>query len=343
MPVTPVLPPCSGRDGRLLVRSTVAAGLALAVLAGAAAASPPGWGRQAAAAPRTAPVRAAGVPEATVRVDPQLCTAAPSRPDEKVVCRVDQVATVLIDHSAVVLSGTTHRGSLDLRGRTGLRVRGEAGAVLDAGGGRFALSLRDVTDVTVESLVLRGGTAQTVWVERTSQVALRNLTVEGSAGSGVQLRDSAQFSLSASRVQDHTSAGVMELTGVADSAYTGLVITRNGRGEARYNGDGLQLSGTRVRGHDLRVTDNGSDPLYEHGIYVSSAARSVALQGVVSSGNAGVALKVGGSGTLEGSALQDDRLALYCGATVAPGWTVRTTTLTAPRPVATAAGCQLRR
>jgi hypothetical protein len=282
-------------------------------------------------------------PTSTVRVDPELCTSSPSLPGETVVCRVDQVATVLIDRSAVVLSGTTHRGSLDLRDRAGITVRGEAGAVLDADGGRFALSLRDVSDVRVESLVLRGGTAQAVWLERTSGVALHGVTVVGSAGAGVQLRDSAGFALASSRVQDNASAGVMELTGVTGSSYTGLVVTGNGRGAAAYNGDGLQLAGDGVRGEDLRVTGNGSDELYEHGIYVSAAARSVTLRGVVASGNAGVAVKIAGSGTMEASSLHDDRIALYCGATVTPGWTVRTTTLSAPRPVATASGCQLRR
>jgi hypothetical protein len=254
---------------------------------------------------------------------------------------VDQVAAHLIDRTAVVLSGARHRGPLDLRGRTGVTVRGEPGAVLDAAGARFALSLRDVADVTVGDLVLTGGTAQTVWVERTRGLALERVVVQGSAGAGVQLRDSAGFSLTASRVQDAASAGVMELTGVTDSRYTDLVVTRNGRGAAAYNGDGLQLSGTRVAVRDVVTTGNGSSPLYEHGLYVSAAARAVTLDGVRSSGNAGVAVKLGGSGTLQGSVLVDDRIALYCGTTADAGWTVRTTSLSAPRRSQAEKGCTL--
>jgi hypothetical protein len=307
--------------------------MALAVLAGAAAAAPQ--------ASSSAQAAEAPVPARTVRVDPQACATASADPAVTVVCTVDQVSAHLIDRTAVVLSGVRHSGPLDLRGRTGVTVRGEAGAVLDAAGGRFALSLRDIADVTVSDLVLSGGTAQTVWVERTSGVALERVVVQGSAGSGVQVRDSSTFSLRSSRVQDAASAGVMELTGVTDSRYADLVVTRNGRGAAAYNGDGLQLSGTRVSVRDVVTTENGSSALYEHGLYVSSAARAVTLAGVRSSGNAGVALKLGGSGTLEGSVLVDDRIALYCGTTDGAGWTVTTTSLTAPRRSATEKGCRL--
>ncbi len=331
-PATPR--PAARRAGRgLLARSSAAVGMSLAVLAGAAAAAPQ--------ASTPAQAAEASLPARTVRVDPAACTTPSTDPAVTVVCTVDQVAAHLIDRTAVVLSGVRHRGPLDLRGRTGLTVRGEAGAVLDAAGARFALSLRDVTDVTVGDLVLTGGTAQTVWVERTRGVVLQRVVVQGSAGAGVQVRDSGGFVLTASRLQDAASAGVMELTGVTDSRYADLVVTRNGRGAAAYNGDGLQLSGTRVSVRDVVTTENGSSAMYEHGLYVSSAARSVTLAGVRSSGNAGVAVKLGGSGTLEGSALVDDRIALYCGTTDGAGWTVRSTSLAAPRPTVAERGCRL--
>ena len=327
------VPPAEPRAGLGLLGSGAAAtGMALAVLAGVAAAS----GH---ASPQAQATEGAGV--RTVRVDPQGCTTPPADPAVTVVCTVAQVAPHLVDRTAVVLSGSRHRGPLDLRGRSGVTVRGEAGAVLDAAGARFALSLRDLADVTVSDVVLSGGTAQTVWVERTRGVALERVVVQGSAGSGVQVRDSAGFSLTASRVQDAASAGVMELTGVTDSRYADLVVTRNGRGAAAYDGDGLQLSGTRVSVRDVVTSGNGSSALYEHGLYVSSTARGVRLAGVRSSGNAGVAVKLGGRGTLEGSVLADDRIALYCGTTSEAGWAVRATSLTAPRPSVAEPGCTL--
>jgi hypothetical protein len=329
--------PCHDHGGgRLLGRCAVALVGALAVFAGATAAAPSG--------PLTAPADAAVKASAaarTVQVDPLQCSAKQTDPSVVVVCRPDQVARVLIDRGTVVLSGARHRGTLDLRNRNGVTVRGEAGAVLDAAGARYALSVRDASDVVVEQLTLQGGSAQTVWLERTRRVTLRSVTVAGSRGAGVQLRDSAGFVLSESRVQDAASAGVMELKGVTDSTYQRLVVTRNGRGPALYNGDGLQLSGTRVQVRDVVAHDNGSSALYEHGIYVSAAARSVLLTGVTSYGNSGVAVKIGGSGTLESSTLTDDRIALYCGTTAGPGWTVRTTTLSAPRPWQAEKGCRL--
>ncbi len=332
----------------LLARSTAATGMALAVLAGAAAALPQASSPAQAAsrAPaRTVPGAAAATLATdvvrTVRVDPDGCTTPSADPAVTVVCTVDQVAAHLIDRTAVVLSGARHRGALDLRGRTGLVVRGEPGAVLDAAGARFALSLRDLSAASVTDLALVGGTAQTVGVERTADVALERVVVQGSAGSGLQVRDSAGFALRASRVQDAASAGVMELTGVTGSSYSDLVVTRNGRGAAAYNGDGMQLSGTRVSVRDVEATENGSSATYEHGVYVSAAARGVTVSGLRSSGNAGVALKLGGSGTLEASALVDDRIALYCGTTDGAGWTVRTTSLTAPRRSVAEKGCAL--
>lgn len=332
--------------GRLLHRTAVAGALALAVVAGSVAAAQAGPAPALAASPVRAATSHDG-PAGTVRVDPERC-GAPSAPassvsGERVVCTVGEVAAHLIDRGTVVLSGAVHRGALDLRGRSGVRVRGEAGAVLDAAGARYALSLRDVADVAVEDLVLQGGTAQTVWVERTRDVALRRVTVRDSAGSGVQVRDSAGFALTSSRVQDAASAGVMELTGVTGSTYADLVVTGNGRGPAAYNGDGLQLAGTQVRVRDVVVTGNGSSPRFEHGVYVAASARDVVLERLTASGNAGVAVKLGGSGRLADARLSDDRIALYCAPTAAAGWSVRATRTSAPQAVATEPGCRLTR
>lgn len=307
--------------------------MALAVLAGAAAAvSPPSIEAQAAEGTDVA---------RTVRVDPQGWATTSADPAVTVVCTVDQVAAHLIDRTAVVLSGVRHRGPLELRGRTGVTVRGEAGAVLDATGARFALSLRDVADVAVRDLVLSGGTAQTVWVERTRGVTLERVVVQGSAGSGVQVRDSAGFSLTASRVQDAASAGVMELTGVTDSRYTGLVVLGNGHGAAAYNGDGLQLCGTR--GERARRRDDRQRQLR------AVRARAVRLDGrprrhprrcaLVGQRRRGA--QAGRQRHLEAFVLVDDRIALYCGTTDAAGWTVRTTSRTAPPRSVAEKGCSL--
>lgn len=86
----------------------------------------------------------------------------------------------------------------------------------------------------------------------------------GHGRDGVQLRDTARFTLTDSRVSDAAAAGVMELTGVSDSTYRSLVVSGNGHGPAAYNGDGLQLSGSRVQVTDVVTRGNGSSPLYDH-------------------------------------------------------------------------------
>lgn len=279
----------------------------------------------------------------TVVVDPVGCRRPVPAPATRTVCTPAQAAGAVRDGGTVVLRPGTHRGPLDLRGRSRVTVRGERGAVLDGTGLRFALALRDVTAVRVSDLVLRGGTAQTVWVERTSGVVLDHVVVQGGRGAGVQLRDSAGFRLQRSRVAGAGSAGVMELTGVRRSTYEQLVVTGNGRAAARYDGDGLQLSGAGVVVRDVVTAGNGSDRRYEHGVYVSSRARDVRLSGVTSRGNSGVAVKLGGSGVLERSTLEDEGTALYCAATAAPGWTVRGTRLAAPTHTRREPGCALRR
>jgi hypothetical protein len=229
---------------------------------------------------------------------------------------------------------------LDLRDVAQVTVRGEPGAVVEAGAGSFALSLRNVQDVAVSGLTLRGGKNQSVWVERTARVTLDRLVVEGSAGAGVQVRDSQDLRLARSRITGAASAGVMELTGVVRSVYEGLAVSGNGRGAAEYNGDGMQLSGADVVVQDVIVTGNGSSARFEHGIYVSPRARGVRLTAVTSRDNAGVAVKLGGSGRLERSVLHDDGTALYCGRTAGPGWQVRSTTSVGATPTHREAGCR---
>lgn len=234
-----------------------------------------------------------------------------------------------------------HRGPLDLRNVTGVTVSGQRGAVLDARGSRYALSLRDARDLRVEGLVLRGGTAQTLWVERSRRVVLAGLRIEGSRGSGVQVRETDGFTLSASTVTGSASAGVMELGGVRRSRYERLLVSGNGRGTAPFDGDGLQLSGSSVIVRDVVVTGNGSSSTYEHGVYVSSRARGVHIVGLQSRGNSGAALKLGGSGRLERSTLVDERLGLYCGSTAGTGWSVRSTKVSAPSRTVREASCLL--
>jgi hypothetical protein len=275
----------------------------------------------------------------TIVVDPSACAVPAPHPNLRVVCRPAQVGFVLRDGGTVVLRTGVHHGSLDVRGRHRITIRGDRGAVLDAAGARYALSLRGSRSVTVRSLALRGGTAQTVWVERSVGVRLDRLSVTESAGAGVQAREVSDLTVVDSRIERAAGAGLMELTGVRRSRYLRLRVQGNGRGRATYNGDGLQLAGSDVTVRDVVTTGNGSDARYEHGIYVSAAARDVRLDRVRSAGNSGVAVKLGGNGILQRSVLDDDRLALYCGTTSGSGWLVRSTELIAPQGLQASNSC----
>ncbi len=274
---------------------------------------------------------------ATVVVDPAACRA----PAAGAVCRAADAVRLVRDGGTVVLRRGTHTGGLDLRDRSGVVVRGEPGAVLDAGSGRFALAVRGARTVEVRDLVLRGGSAQTVWVDGGSGVVLRRVQVTGSRGAGVQVRRSTGFALLDSSVRGAASAGVMELEGVRSSRYERLVVDRNGRGPAAFDGDGLQLAGDGVLVHDVVVTGSGSSPRFEHGVYVSARARGVQLQKLRVSGSSGRAVKLQGSGVLRDSVLADDGAALYCGPTAGAGWSAAATRLTGSPRVQREAGCRL--
>lgn len=275
----------------------------------------------------------------TVVVDPAQCGAPAGVASTRVVCTVSEVSKELRSGGRVLVRAGAHRGSLDLRGLSHVTVRGDVGAVIDAAGGRYALSLRDAQDVAVTGLALRGGSAQTIWVDDSARITLDRLVVDGSRGAGVQIRDSRDLRLTRSRVTGAASAGVMELAGVLGSHYEQLTVSGNGLGAAAYNGDGIQLSGTRVAVRDVVVTSNGSSARFEHGIYVSSRARDVVLTGITARDNSGVAVKLGGSGRLERSTLHDDGTALYCGPTAGAGWTVGSTTAQGPAPTHRESGC----
>lgn len=290
-------------------------------------------------APAAAQVIAGTATPTTVVVDPAHCADPARDASTRLVCTLSDVPKQLRSGGTVIVRAGAHRGSLDLRGLSRVTVRGEAGAVIDAAGARYALSLRDAQDVAVIGLALRGGSVQTVWVDDSVRITLDRLAVLGSQGAGVQIRDTREVRLTRSRVTGAASAGVMELTGVVDSHYEQLTVSGNGLGAAAYNGDGIQLSGTRVAVRDVVVTGNGSSARFEHGIYVSSRARDVALTGVTARDNSGVAVKLGGSGRLEASTLQDDGTALYCGSTAGAGWTVRSTTAQGPTPTHHESGC----
>jgi hypothetical protein len=120
-----------------------------------------------------------------------------------------------------------------------------------------------------------------------------------------------------------------------------VVTGSGGSGLQLRDSSGLRLSRSRVTAAAAAgvMELTGGDKRFEHGIYLSARARSVLLSRVTSRGNSGVAVKLGGTGVLERSRLTAERTALYCGTTAGAGWTVRTTTLHAPRPVATDARC----
>jgi hypothetical protein len=93
-----------------------------------------------------------------------------------------------------------------------------------------------------------------------------------------------------------------------DSKYLSLVVLGNGTG-ATYS-DGLLLQGARTEVAYCSICDNGDDPAYEHGIYVSRVARDVFIHDNVIRGNSGAGIRFVGTGRAVQNLIDGNRLGM---------------------------------
>jgi hypothetical protein len=199
-----------------------------------------------------------------------------------------------------------------------IRVIGAPDVVLDGAGAAAAVKFIAVAGWSLESLRITGGANQGVWVEASSDVALRNVVVSGNPGAGVQLKGARATTVAGSTLSANGSAGLKEASDVVGTTITSSTITANGLGGAAYNGDGLQLGGTGAVVRGNTIAGNGDPGPYEHGIYTGSASKGWLIEGNTITASGGANIKASGTGTIRGNRLVDGRHGLVLASNPAP-------------------------
>jgi Right handed beta helix region len=172
----------------------------------------------------------------------------------------------------------------------------EPGVELDASGAANAVKLIGVSDVALDGMTIRGGSAQGVWIDNAPRTSLTKLDVGANPGAGIQVKATPDLIVDLSRITGNGSAGILELAGTSGARYTANTISGNGIGGATYGGDGIQLGGTGaiVSGND--ITGNGDPGPFEHGIYTAAASSGWTIQLNHLADNGGANIKAAGSG-----------------------------------------------
>jgi len=169
------------------------------------------------------------------------------------------------------------------------------GVVLDASGAANAVKLIGVSDIALDGMTIRGGSAQGVWIDNAARASLTNLEVSGNPGAGIQVKATPGLVVTLSRITGNGSAGILELAGTSGARYTANTISGNGIGGATYGGDGIQLGGTGALVSGNAITGNGDPGPFEHGIYTAAASSGWTVELNHLADNGGANIKAAGS------------------------------------------------
>lgn len=238
------------------------------------------------------------------------------------VCTLTRALALALPGDTVVAAKATYSGPVRIpSGRAGatLTLRGEPGAVIDAAGAATGVLLSSVSYVRVTGFSIIRATAQGVWAAACANVSLDNDVVVDNSGAGIQVKSCTDFSVTSSTIKHNGSAGIQELGGVVRGLYSDDLITQNGWGAAPFNGDGIQLNGTAATIARDVISYNGSDPLYEHGVYASAGATSYVIDSCTMTGNAATQIKAEGSGTITRNHLGSAPNGMYVDKNTGPG------------------------
>lgn len=178
-------------------------------------------------------------------------------------------------------------------------VAAEPDVVLDAAGAANAVKLIGVSDIALDGMAIRGGTAQGVWIDSAPRAALTQLDVRANPGAGIEVKATSGLIVDHATIADNGSAGILELAGTAGARYTSDTVTGNGIGGSAYNGDGIQLGGTGALVSGCTIAGNGDPGPYEHGIYTASGSSGWTIEHSQLSNNGGANIKaMGGPGVV---------------------------------------------
>jgi parallel beta-helix repeat protein len=227
-------------------------------------------------------------------------------------------------------AGTLEPGRSGSPGRPIRYAAPFGGVTLDAAGGREAIKLIGKSDLSFGGFSIVGATVQGIWVDASSRLTFRRMTVSGNAGPGIEIKDSASIVVESSRIASNEAAGIQEVGFVTEGRYRKNRIVRNGRGGGQFNGDGVQLCGRGAIVSASTISDNGGSSLYEHGIYASHLAVDYVIQGNTISGSSAADVKASGSGVVVGNTLGAARIGLYVSDTSGSGVSARRNVWTGP-------------
>ncbi len=226
--------------------------------------------------------------------------------------------------------GTLEPGRSGSPGRPIRYVAPLGDVTLDAAGGREAIKVIGKSDLSFSGFTIVGAAVQGIWVDSSSRVSFRRVIVRGTAGPGIEIRDSASIEVEGSRIAANEGAGIQEVGFVTEGRYLRNQIVRNGRGGGQFNGDGVQLCGRGAIVSSSTIFDNGGSSLYEHGIYASHLAVDYVIEGNTISGSSAADVKASGSGIVVGNTLGAAQIGIYVSDTSGSGVTARRNVLTGP-------------
>jgi hypothetical protein len=284
--------------------AAVVAGAAIAIIA---AGSP----QNAEAASRTLVVDGASKVARCSDATPKAAVSA-ARP----LCTIAKAATLVAPGDTVQVRAATYRGTLAPRisgtAKAPIHFHGvERGVVLAANGAAAGINLDGVHDLRFTGFTVTGATQKGVWVGRSARVTFTKLTVKANRAPGIVVKATSSINVDLSNVSNNKGGGILELGGVVAGHYTRNVIAGNGHDHKAFNGDGiiLQGRGAIVRGN--RISGNGDNALYEHGIYASHAAVAYLVERNVIGGNSATGVKAMGSGQVRGNNFGSSRFGVY--------------------------------
>ena len=239
-------------------------------------------------------------------VDTQNATCSDARTPAQVTssatpwCTLSPAGTQAHAGDTVRILGGVYRGTLRPlnSGTSTAPIRFTAagpGVVLDASGAANAVKLIGVSDIALDGMTIRGGSAQGVWIDNAARASLTNLEVSGNPGAGIQVKATPGLVVTLSRITGNGSAGILELAGTSGARYTANTISGNGIGGATYGGDGIQLGGTGALVSGNEITGNGDPGPFEHGIYTAAASSGWTVELNHLADNGGANIKAAGS------------------------------------------------
>jgi hypothetical protein len=179
------------------------------------------------------------------------------------------------------------------------------GAVtLAAPSGSVGVLFANVHDIVLRGVTVRADATQGISADAVSGIVLDRDTVTNGGGIGVWIKHGSGVSVIRSTLVKNLRAGLFDSQYATGTTLSGSTVKGNGIDGQQYNGDGVELNGTRETVTTSVITGNGDGVGFEHGIYVGATASGYTISSNHISGNAGADIKAtGGAGLIADNVL----------------------------------------